>query len=88
MGHGINSGLIAFIGITCCWYLFVMYFVLRNWKSVLCYTVLPVLGICAAGLFFTMIGIQHTFPPLFLAVPFLGAAVGLYIGYQIDNRVG
>ncbi len=68
--------------------MFVMYYALRSWKSVICYTVLPVLGICLAGFIFTMIGIQHTFPHLFLGVPFLGAAIGVYIGYQIDHKVG
>ena len=88
MGQGINSGLIAFMIVACCWYMFVMYYALRSWKSVLCYTVLPVLGICATGFIFAMIGIQHTFPPLFLAVPLLGAAIGVYIGYQIDHKFG
>lgn len=87
MGHDINSGLIAFIIIACCWYMVVMYYVLRSWKSVLCYTVLPVIGICATGFIFTMIGIQHTFPFLLLVAPLLGAAVGVYIGYQIDLKL-
>ncbi len=86
MGHGINSGLIAFVIIACCWYMFVMYYALRSWKSVLCYTVLPVLGICATGLIFAMLGIQHIFPHLLLAAPLLGAAVGVYIGYRIDHK--
>jgi hypothetical protein len=86
MGKGINSGLIVFMFIACCWYMSVMYYALRSWKSVLCYTVLPVLGICATAFIFAMIGIQHIFPPLFLAAPMLGAAIGVYIGYRIDYK--
>jgi peptidoglycan/LPS O-acetylase OafA/YrhL len=86
MDHGINSGLIAFVIIACCWYMFVMYYALKSWKSVLCYTVLPVLGICATGLTFAMLGIQHIFPHLLLAAPLLGAAIGVYIGYRIDHK--
>ena len=87
MGHGINSGFIAFIIITCCWYMFVMYYALRSWKSVLCYTVLPVIGICATGLIFVMTGIQHIFPHLLLVAPLLGAAIGIYVGYRLDHKV-
>ena len=88
MVNGINSGVIAFMILTCGWYMFVMYYALRSWKSVLCYTVLPVMGICATGFIFTMIGVRHTFPPLFLAAPLIGASIGVYIGYRIDQTRG
>jgi peptidoglycan/LPS O-acetylase OafA/YrhL len=88
MENVITSGLIVFVITTCCWFIAVMYYALRSWKSVLCYTVLPVLGICATGLTFAGIGVQHTFPPLFLAVPLLGAGIGVYVGYRIDQKFG
>lgn len=86
MGSAFDGGLIAFILLACCWYLLVMYYALRSWKSVLCYTLLPVAGICAALLIFSPAGLQHTYPPLFLAIPLLGAAAGIYIGYRIDTK--
>jgi hypothetical protein len=88
MDNAVDIGLIVFAVIACCWYISFMYYALRSWASVLCYTVLPVLGICATGLTFATLGIQHTFPPLFLAVPLLGAALGVYIGYRIDQKFG
>ena len=83
-----DIGLILFMVIGSCWYIFFMYFVLRSWKSVICYTLLPVLGICFTALTFATIGVQHTFPPLFLAVPVLGAGIGVYIAYRIDQNTG
>ena len=88
MGKVINLGLIVFVIIACCWYISFMYYALRSWKSVLCYTVLPVLGICATGLTFATIGIQHIFPPFFLVVPLLGSGIGVYIGYTLDQNTG
>lgn len=88
MANVFDGGLIAFVLQACCWYLFVMYYALRSWKSVLCYTLLPVVGICATLLIFSSAGLQHAYPPLFLAIPLLGAAAGLYIGYRIDKKTG
>jgi len=88
MGNVLNLGLIVFVIIASCWYISFMYYALRSWKSVICYTVVPVLGICATGLTFATIGIQHIFPPLFLAVPLLGSAIGVYIGYRLDQKIG
>ncbi len=86
MGNVFDTGLILFVLIASCWYISFMYFALRSWKSVICYTLLPVLGISITGLTFATIGIQHTFPPLFLAVPLLGSAIGVYIAYRIDQK--
>ena len=86
MGNSIHSGLTVFVILACVWYISLMYFALRSWKSVLCFTVLPVLGIIATSITFATIGVQHVFPPLFLAVPLLGSAIGVYIGYRIDQR--
>ena len=85
MGTELNTGLIIFVLMTCCWYAAVLYYGLRSWKSVFCYTVLPVAGICAALFVFAGTGIQHTVPGLFLGIPLLGAALGVYVGYRIDN---
>ena len=88
MGNELNGGLIVFILTTCCWYIAVLYYGLRSWKSVFCYTVLPVFGICIALFIFSATGVQHTVPALFLGIPLLGAALGVYIGYRLDNRSG
>jgi len=88
MGAEFNSGLIIFILITCFWYIAVLYYGLRSWRSVFCYSVLPFAGICAALFIFSAAGLQHTVPALFLGIPLFGAAVGVYIGYRLDNRAG
>ncbi len=88
MGTEISGGLIVFVLTTCCWYIAVLYYGLRSWKSVFCYTVLPVAGICLTLFIFSGIGLQHTVPALFLAIPLLGAGIGVYVGYRIDNRAG
>ncbi|MGI9535969.1 MAG: hypothetical protein ACR2PB_02785 [Desulfocapsaceae bacterium] len=88
MSNGINLGLIVFVIIACGWYISFMYYALKSWKSVVCYTLVPVIGICATGLTFATIGIQHIYPPLFLVVPLLGSAIGVYIGYRIDQKTG
>ena len=88
MVSGVDGGLIAFICAAFLWFIVVMYLGLRSWKSVLCYTVPPVFGICTTLLIFSSSGLQHTFPPLFLAAPLLGAAAGIYVGYRIDSRKG
>lgn len=85
MGNSAHSGLFIFVVLASLWYVSFMYYALRSWKSVICYTVLPVLGISATGLTFATIGIQHMFPHLFLAVPLIGSAIGVYIGYRIDR---
>ena len=88
MGNDHNIGLMLFLILGGGWYLFVMYYALRNWISVLCYTVVPVLGIVLSFLIFANSGIQHVFPPLVLLIPLIGAGVGVYIGYALDERFG
>ena len=86
MDNVISSGLVVFVILACCWFIAVMYYALRSWRSVLCYTVLPFLGIITTALTFAAFGVQHTFPPLFLAVPLLGSGIGVYIGYRLDQK--
>jgi hypothetical protein len=63
-----------------------MYYFLRSLRSVVCYSLLPFLGICITGVSFASIGVQHTFPPLFLAAPLIGSGIGVYIAYRIDEK--
>lgn len=86
MGHTIDFSLIVFVLIAVCWYCSWMYFVLRSLRSVLCYTLLPTVGIIVTGVTFASIGVQHTFPPLFLAAPLIGSGIGVYIAYRIDEK--
>ena len=82
----VDPALILFVLIACCWYFSCMYYFLRSFRSVICYTLLPVLGISIAGVAFATIGVQHTFPPLFLAAPLIGSGIGVYIAYRIDQK--
>lgn len=88
MGSELNYGLILFLIIGGGWYLFVMYYALKSWLSVFCYTVIPVLGIFVSFFLFAHAGIQHIFPPLFLLIPLIGAGIGVYVGYTLDEKFG
>ena len=82
----VDYGLILFVLIASCWYCTCMYYFLRSLRSVICYTLLPVIGISITGVTFATIGVQHTFPPLFLAAPLIGCGIGVYIAYRIDQK--
>ena len=83
-----DYGLILFVLIASCWYCWCMYFFLRSLRAVICYTLLPVIGITITGLTFATIGVQHTFPPLILAAPLIGCGIGVYAAYRIDQKLG
>ena len=81
-----DYGLLVFVLVAGCWYFSCMYYFLRSLRSVVCYTVLPVIGISLTGVTFATIGVQHTFPPLLLAAPLIGCGIGVYIAYRIDQK--
>jgi hypothetical protein len=86
METGVDIGLILFVLIACCWYCSCMFYFLRSIRSVVCYCLLPVLGISITGVIFATIGVQHTFPPLFLAAPLIGSGIGVYVAFRIDQK--